>query len=599
MKRFIILAFMLIFTSIFWLPSLANAQQKKIPEIEIQNQFEHASDKGFSKKWLYFEGIKSPNEIISNAKNGKIIKSPIKEDLVKSSSEVTFAFYLKIPRENVGKMLEIHIPNSYSTSKIFIDEKPIISVEENKRMYYKHQLKLSPDIIFFRPDKTKILVTVQISNYSTSKMEVLQPLYIGVAAHEVNSWNSEFFWNCLLVGCNLMIGLFFISIGLYRSYGRDILIFGFFCIAVVVRAFFGVPYIYTIIMPNYSWEIALKMEYLFTCIATFFFIWLIYTVSESLFNKKILKFTNFLLLVLTVTIIFTDSKIYQPVFFTLYMWAVPTLVYVVYILNKSVRLKNKLAISHAVGIVFVFVAVLLDYISGLGIIHAPPLTFVGTTLYVLVQMVFLSKKFSYEVSSRIKLNMELIELNHSLDKKIDIRTNELQQANELLQKLAIRDGLTDIYNRHYFNEFMTKEFKLAQENHTPLALCIIDVDDFKKYNDFYGHIAGDELLKILARKMDDVIPIGSMLARYGGEEFAVVMPNTPNEVAIKLAQNLQKIIVAEKMIHKACDKGVITVSIGVATLQCSTVYTTVNDFIDAADQNLYKGKKAGKNTVVY
>ncbi|MBQ0139502.1 MAG: diguanylate cyclase [Kurthia sp.] len=601
MKRLISFAIMMTISFICSFPILAQAKQTEIPTLQVQGQFEDNFQNGITTKWLYFDGLLTPKQVKVNSEQGTIIQTPILVDNLNgtTSGKGTFAIYLNIPRENVGKMLEIHIPSIYKATNVYLNNKLMISKNNKHGLNQQHMEDFSSDVLFFRPDQINILLTVQIVDYSLLKESVIEPLYIGVADHGMNSWNKDFFWNCLLVGCNLMIGLFFISIGMYKSYGRDILLFGFFCVAIAIRAFFGVPYIYAIIMPDFSWSFAFRMEYLFTCIATFFFIWLIYTVADGEFSKKMFKITNGLLLISVMFILFTPANIYQPTFFALYVWAVPMLVYVVYILIKSIFLKNKLALGHAIGILFVFLAVLSDYASGLVLVHMPPLVLVGTTGYVLIQMIFLSRQFSTEVSNRLQLNKELIESNRNLDEKIYVRTKELEEANKQLQNIANKDGLTGIFNRHYFNEYMTREFNEGLVTHKPLAMLIIDVDDFKKYNDTYGHIAGDILLENLAKKMNGVVPESGMLARYGGEEFAVVLPNTTKEAAILLGHNIQKAIEEEQMPHRGTDKGIITVSIGGATFECSTIYKTVNDFIDAADQNLYKGKNQGKNIVVF
>lgn len=592
---------MLTFITVLWFPSLANAKEIIIPEMDVQNQFEADSIKGLTTEWLLFEGHITPKQIIENNEQGRIVQTPVRIDELSNRklNEATFTLYLDIPRENIGKMLEIHIPFPLIASDFYIDENLVTPINKKNEGLDEAYKKLASNVILFRPEISKVLFTMQVSDLSAINSNTIDPLFIGVADSSLNAWNVDFFWNSLFIGCNLMIGLFFISISMYRSYGKDILIFGAFCIAISIRAFFGVPYIYAITMPDFSWVIALRMEYIFTCIATFFFIYLIYTIVEGRFNKKMFAITNLLLLISSAFIIFTKAEIYQPLFFALYIWCVPLLIYVVYVLAKAIYMKNDVAVGHAIGIFVVFVMVLLDYLSGLKVLNLPPLTLLGTTLYIMIQMVFLSKRFSFEVSSRIKLNTQLTELNHDLDEKIDRRTKELQEANAMLHTLANKDSLTGIYNRHYFNDFMAKEFKSSFETHLPLAILIIDVDDFKKYNDFYGHIEGDFLLQRLSNKMSEHVPENGLLARYGGEEFVMVIPNMEKELLAETACRIQQSIEAEQIVHEGTASKIVTISIGVATLGCENQYSTVNEFIDAADQKLYKGKKSGKNIVVF
>lgn len=106
-------------------------------------------------------------------------------------------------------------------------------------------------------------------------------------------------------------------------------------------------------------------------------------------------------------------------------------------------------------------------------------------------------------------------------------------------------------------------------------------------------------MQYLASEMSKVVPKEGVLARYGGEEFAIVLPNYSNEQATAIAEKLKSRIEHQHLQHAASDYGFITVSIGVATHECKTQYATVNELINAADQNLYIGKNTGKNKVVY
>lgn len=600
MKKLLLVMLVIGLSIIVVLPNVANAVENKIPEIDVSS-FDSQHNSKLNGTWLYLNGLYESKEIEKNHYKGQLVNAPVSfKELNDSNNGVgTFATYVTVPKAFIGKELAIYIPYEYSAYKIYIDHKLETSVGTVAPTSNEHISSLEPSISYFVPKSEKVLITMQISSFDLMRGGFILDMELGTVSNIMDDRNEELFWTSLLTGCILVVALFTLVIGMYRSYGKEILIFGFFCISITFREICTVPYIYSVILPNFKWETIIRLDYLFTCCATFFFFWLIYTVTGGLFKKWALTITNSIIFAIAIFTIFADIKVFQQVFFILYFWSVPMIIYVNYSLFRAVKMKKKMALSNIIGIMIVFTAVLAEYMNGLGLITIPPVSFLATVIYVVIQLVFLSKQFSNEVFSRLKLNEELQQLNQCLDEKILLRTQELQSANNLLQNLANRDALTGIYNRHYFNEYMTQEFTNSIENSLPLGILVIDVDDFKKYNDFYGHIEGDQLLKTIANCMGEVLPEEGMLARYGGEEFVVVISDFERDDVIRLAEEIKQNIETRNLIHEGREEGIITVSIGVATLDEASQYTTMNDFINDADQKLYVGKKNGKNKVVY
>ena len=158
------------------------------------------------------------------------------------------------------------------------------------------------------------------------------------------------------------------------------------------------------------------------------------------------------------------------------------------------------------------------------------------------------------------------------------------------------DGLTEIANRRYFDEYSDKEWKRAQRDQNPFSVVMIDLDSFKSYNDTYGHQQGDVCLKKVADVLKGAMKRpADLAARYGGEEFVLILPDTDAEGALNLAKKLRKDVEGLKLEHKnnVCEKWV-TVSLGVAT----DVVKKGNSFADLlakADKALYKAKESGRN----
>lgn len=157
-----------------------------------------------------------------------------------------------------------------------------------------------------------------------------------------------------------------------------------------------------------------------------------------------------------------------------------------------------------------------------------------------------------------------------------------------LRKQAIVDSLTKIYNKGYFRQRLIEEFERSNRFNLPLSLAIFDVDDFKKYNDTYGHLEGDDVLKRISKSLFYNSRRIDICARYGGEEFVVILPGTKIEHAFMYLDKIREIISQIKF------KRQVTISIGIAELKPNM---TPDQLIELADSRLYTSKRTGKNII--
>jgi diguanylate cyclase (GGDEF)-like protein len=175
---------------------------------------------------------------------------------------------------------------------------------------------------------------------------------------------------------------------------------------------------------------------------------------------------------------------------------------------------------------------------------------------------------------------------------------ELKYAREKLTKLAITDGLTGIANRRYFDDQLAHEWTRARRLNQTLAIAMIDVDWFKKYNDHYGHQGGDDCLRQVANVLSNVAKRDSdFVARYGGEEFAIILPMTQAENALELSKNICLALSNLELPHALSDFGHVTLSVGVA-VGCPKQNTTPHILLVNADKALYTAKEKGRNRAV-
>lgn len=176
---------------------------------------------------------------------------------------------------------------------------------------------------------------------------------------------------------------------------------------------------------------------------------------------------------------------------------------------------------------------------------------------------------------------------------------KLIETNQELQRLTNVDGLTGLSNRRYFNEFSGPQWKLAIREKSPIGILMIDVDNFKKYNDTYGHLAGDEVLKgVGAAMLRSVSRPTDLPARFGGEEFVVLLPASPLESLLTVGERLRANVEELKIPHVASTVcGHVTVSVGGAVM-VPAPNDVMLTLVEAADKALYEAKETGKNRVV-
>lgn len=181
-------------------------------------------------------------------------------------------------------------------------------------------------------------------------------------------------------------------------------------------------------------------------------------------------------------------------------------------------------------------------------------------------------------------------------KKTEERLLNLQKE---LEDLSFKDGLTGVANRRMFDSIMELEWENARRNNQPLSLVMIDIDYFKQYNDHYGHLQGDECLKRVANTLGSAATRArDAFARFGGEEFVLVLPETDEISAHKIAERCRSLIFKEQIPHEKSKTGqLLTVSMGVGTIT-PTHKDEVMAFIDAVDQRLYQAKQKGRNCIV-
>lgn len=204
------------------------------------------------------------------------------------------------------------------------------------------------------------------------------------------------------------------------------------------------------------------------------------------------------------------------------------------------------------------------------------------------------------VESLVQTTNEMQQANTELEKKLNASKQQITQLQQNLQVVRAEsqtDPLTGVANRKYFDETLAKAITHHAVNDEPLSLLMLDIDHFKTFNDTYGHLTGDQVLRVVAIEIKHNIKGQDTAARYGGEEFAIILPNTALRSAITVGEQIRRATMAKELKKRSTGQvlGRITISLGVASLHKGD---TPQSLIARADACLYAAKRHGRNRVI-
>lgn len=255
--------------------------------------------------------------------------------------------------------------------------------------------------------------------------------------------------------------------------------------------------------------------------------------------------------------------------------------------NFISKIDNKVTIT---------LGILLAIITGFIVINVTStavitLSFVSMYSVYIMLTYFLMKHFNLWMGIVYPVMLGFIVFVSAFVVKYIIKSRDFEQQ----YLLATTDGLTELYNHRYFQEQMKMQVEQAKRYEAPFSLIIIDIDFFKKFNDTFGHQAGDAVLRQVAQLLKNSVRATDIVCRYGGEEMSIILPNTSKEMSFVTAEKICKRVASKKFRLSNTEESNVTISLGVASFPQDG--QTPSEIIDAADKRLYQSKNNGRNQV--
>ena len=204
------------------------------------------------------------------------------------------------------------------------------------------------------------------------------------------------------------------------------------------------------------------------------------------------------------------------------------------------------------------------------------------------------------VESLVRATKEMEHANHSLEARLKASKQEINQLQvnlEAVRTESLTDPLTSLANRKYFDQALDKMIAAAESSGEPLSLMMADIDHFKKFNDTFGHLTGDQVLRLVALSVKQNVKGQDIAARYGGEEFAVILPQTALRQAITVGDHVRRAVMTKELMKRSTGEhlGRVTVSIGISLWHKGE---SAQALIERADACLYAAKRGGRNRVI-
>lgn len=483
-----------------------------------------------------------------------------------------------------------------------------------------------PQVAFFEAQQGNNEIVIQVSNFYHRSGGILESIKLGSEKQILRLRYKSVANDILVFGCLIVLGAYHLALFFFRRKNTSALYFGAFCVLIGVRTLLVGECFLIYLFPGFSWEIAHKIMTLTYYLGVPLILMFFLSVFPTYFHIRMIKMAQIIGVAFGILIILTPARIFTVANPLYQIWTIIAIIYLFGILVKISIHKEKDSWLIILGASAFLLAAINDIVftnvwmndNGHVLLRTwfrtGNLSSAGQLIFAFANSLLLAKKFSDSLEQEEIMTAELTEINTNLDKIVLQRTEalvesnerieeqrlELEKVNRQLQKLSLKDPLTKLWNRRKYDDTINLEWNRCLRHQRPIALILLDIDYFKEYNDYYGHLAGDECLTKIGQTIRDSLSRSAdMAARYGGEEFIVILPETEKEEAIKIADMLRQKIEELHIPHAhSTVSSYVTVSIGITSIIPNNNLSH-EDLFKFADKALYQAKADGRNQVKF
>ncbi|MBS4210356.1 ATP-binding protein [Bacillus sp. FJAT-50079] len=404
-------------------------------------------------EWHFFEKkLLTPDEVKSQWSDGMVEVVTLPESFQTHTGNInsfgTYSATIKIPEEYIEKALAIYIPYQYSAYTLFVDQNEISRNGIVGQDSSIHATEMSPRIGYFFAQSDEVLLTIQVSSFDHIRGGLENSIYFGEASTVSRKFNTNIIGTLFINGCIFIIGLFMVLFSLYRRQEQVFFIFGMFSMLISVRALFAVPFYYTLLFSDMSWLWGTRLEYILTEASSLFYVILLWHWHKEEFSKKVLYVLSIVHITLIVTTLFTQPVFFQALFFKVFYLAVPTFFYLIYVIYKSIRNQNRNAKINLIGMGIIFLAFFNDFAIGKNWYHSWTLMLPAVGVYVMLNVILMSKDFAERTQKTEQQNKQLLALNASNEELAIQLQKEIKRKDEFLANTSheLRNPLHGIIN---------------------------------------------------------------------------------------------------------------------------------------------------------
>lgn len=403
--------------------------------------------------WYFFEKLLlTPGEIESGKNNADVKLVSLPDSFENHTGQVnsfgTYSIIVKIPEHSIGKALAIHVPYQYSAYTLFVDNTEIARNGQVGENASEHASEMSPDIGYFFAQSNQVRITIQVSSFEHIRGGVENSIYFGDASLVSRKFNTNIIGILFINGSIFIIGLFMVLFALYRRQEHVFFIFGMFAMLISMRALFTVPFYYTQIFFNMSWLWGTRLEYILTEASSLFFVILLWQWHKEEFSKKVVYGLTLVHAILIIITLFTQPVFFQELFFKVFYLTIPTFMYLIYVIYKSIRNQNKTAKINLFGMGIIFFAFFNDFAIGNNWYNSINLMLPAVAVYVMIHVILMSKDFAERTKQTEQQYEQLIALNSSNEALAIRLQKEMKQKDDFLANTSheLRNPLHGIIN---------------------------------------------------------------------------------------------------------------------------------------------------------